>query len=44
LGAVIVPPWVAGSAVLLDNLYLHRKETSLISPEVAIESLTPQKN
>lgn len=25
LGAVIVPPWVAGAAVLLDNLYLKTK-------------------
>jgi predicted PurR-regulated permease PerM len=25
LGALIVPPWVAGGAVLLQNLYLHPK-------------------
>lgn len=25
LGAIIVPPWVAGAAVLLDNLYLRPK-------------------
>ncbi|MEM9213085.1 MAG: AI-2E family transporter [Cyanobacteria bacterium P01_F01_bin.150] len=25
LGAVIVPPWIAGAAVLLDNLYLQPK-------------------
>ncbi|NJN73360.1 MAG: AI-2E family transporter [Limnothrix sp. RL_2_0] len=44
LGAVIVPPWVAGCGVLLDNLYLRRKETSLTNPEVTIESLASQKN
>ena len=25
LGAIIVPPWIAGAAVLLDNLYLQPK-------------------
>jgi predicted PurR-regulated permease PerM len=25
LGALIVPPWVAGAAVLLENLYLKPK-------------------
>lgn len=25
IGALIVPPWVAGAAVLLENLYLHPK-------------------
>ncbi|MEM9924873.1 MAG: AI-2E family transporter, partial [Cyanobacteria bacterium P01_D01_bin.50] len=25
IGAVIVPPWVAGIAVLLENLYLRPK-------------------
>lgn len=25
LGALIVPPWVAGAAVVLENLYLHPK-------------------
>lgn len=43
LGAVIVPPWVAGAAVLLDNLYLHPKATILASSEVPLESLAPQK-
>jgi len=26
IGALIVPPWVAGSAVLLEELYLHPKQ------------------
>lgn len=34
LGAVIVPPWVAGAAVLLDNLYLKTKllPMSMVTP------------
>lgn len=27
IGALIVPPWIAGGAVLLENLYLHPKLT-----------------
>jgi predicted PurR-regulated permease PerM len=26
IGALIVPPWVAGAAVLLENLYLKPKQ------------------
>jgi predicted PurR-regulated permease PerM len=26
IGAIIVPPWVAGAAVLLENLYLKPKQ------------------
>ncbi|WP_339383537.1 AI-2E family transporter [Oculatella sp. LEGE 06141] len=28
IGALIVPPWVAGAAVLIENLYLHPKLTA----------------
>lgn len=31
IGALIVPPWVAGAGVVLDNLYL--KEKALLSPK-----------
>ncbi|OKH19351.1 AI-2E family transporter [[Limnothrix rosea] IAM M-220] len=44
LGAVIVPPWVAGAAVLLDNLYLKPKiaiPSKVLSP---FDNLTSQKN
>lgn len=41
LGAVIVPPWVAGAAVLLDNLYLKPKNTL---PPPLKRSFTPQEN
>ncbi len=33
LGALIVPPWVAGGAVLLDSLYLEDKQLLLSSSE-----------
>jgi predicted PurR-regulated permease PerM len=42
LGALIVPPWVAGAGVLLDNLYLRPKqmaEASLMSDHAATELL-----
>ena len=46
LGAVIVPPWVAGLSVLLENLYLRPKllaeDTTTVEPpiESAIEPLS----
>ncbi|MGB2926539.1 MAG: AI-2E family transporter [Limnothrix sp.] len=43
LGAIIVPPWVAGAAVLLDNLYISRKESSLPEADITLESLASQK-
>lgn len=44
LGAVIVPPWVAGAAVLLDNLYLKPKTT--IAPPLtrSFKPLTSQES
>ncbi|MGB3769183.1 MAG: AI-2E family transporter [Phormidesmis sp.] len=43
IGALIVPPWVAGSAVLLENLYLQPKlseeETNLDAPRLAAGGL-----
>jgi len=38
IGALIVPPWVAGAAALIENLYLEPKQraeqkTIVISPE-----------
>lgn len=38
IGALIVPPWVAGGAVLLENLYLYPK---LEAEEHQAESLPP---
>lgn len=40
LGALIVPPWVAGAAALIENLYLEPKQraeqkTIVISPETS---------
>lgn len=32
IGALIVPPWVAGAAVLLEALYLQPKQASEITP------------
>lgn len=46
LGAVIVPPWVAGLSVLLENLYLRPKllaeDTTTVEPPIqsAIEPLS----
>ncbi len=46
VGALIVPPWVAGSAVLLENLYLQPKlseeEASRSAPILAADAL-PEK-
>ncbi|MGK7905520.1 MAG: AI-2E family transporter [Hormoscilla sp.] len=41
LGALIVPPWVAGAAALIENLYLEPKQraeqkTIVISPETSM--------
>ena len=44
LGAVIVPPWVAGAAVLLDNLYLKPKTTPSASFTSPFKNLTSQKS
>lgn len=41
VGAVIVPPWVAGASVLLNNLYLRPKK---ISEQQAIEPDAPETN
>jgi predicted PurR-regulated permease PerM len=47
IGALIVPPWVAGAAVLLENLYLKPKqlaeqqETILTSPTAETSSALP---
>ncbi|QCS50470.1 AI-2E family transporter [Picosynechococcus sp. PCC 11901] len=40
LGAVIVPPWVAGAAVLLDNLYLKTKPLPVSLTSTATPSLS----
>ena len=44
IGALIVPPWIAGSAVLLENLYLQPKlnaeEASRNAPMLAASSIT----
>ncbi|MEN9230387.1 MAG: AI-2E family transporter, partial [Thermostichus sp. DG02_5_bins_236] len=34
IGAVIVPPWVAGAAVLLENLYLKPKQEAEIQEKL----------
>jgi predicted PurR-regulated permease PerM len=46
LGALIVPPWVAGGAVLLENLYLRpkllaerRRRQALTQSKLSLESL-----
>ncbi|AFY39505.1 protein of unknown function UPF0118 [[Leptolyngbya] sp. PCC 7376] len=44
LGAVIVPPWVAGAAVLLDNLYLKQKADTPLKIASPFNKLTSQKN
>jgi hypothetical protein len=39
IGAVIVPPWVAGASVLLENLYLRPKlaaERKVIAASVTV--------
>lgn len=44
LGALIVPPWVAGAAVLLDNLYLQPKlmaERKATSKDAGADRPTP---
>ncbi|WP_024545878.1 AI-2E family transporter [Picosynechococcus sp. NKBG15041c] len=38
LGAVIVPPWVAGTAVLLDNLYIKMKAAPVVPSGTGITS------
>ncbi len=43
IGALIVPPWIAGGAVLLENLYLQpklRTERQLV-PQAAVEARSP---
>jgi len=35
VGALIVPPWVAGAAVLLENLYLKPKQLAEQQAKVA---------
>ena len=44
LGAVIVPPWVAGAAVLLDNLYLKSKIDTPLKTISVLDPLTAPKN
>jgi predicted PurR-regulated permease PerM len=44
LGALIVPPWVAGSAVLLDNLYIRQKITTFPKKAFPSENLTASQN
>jgi predicted PurR-regulated permease PerM len=43
IGALIVPPWVAGAAVLLENLYLKPKllaeqQQEAIAPHSTVET------
>lgn len=40
IGALIVPPWVAGAAVLLENLYLKPKQLAEQQEETILTSLT----
>jgi predicted PurR-regulated permease PerM len=42
VGALIVPPWVAGGAVLLENLYLQPKQQAE-QQQNAIASLSPSE-
>ncbi|MCD8489188.1 MAG: AI-2E family transporter [Desertifilum sp.] len=45
LGALIVPPWVAGAAALVENLYLKPKELAeqqaILSPREPVEAPLP---
>jgi len=41
VGAVIVPPWIAGMAVLLENLYLHPKRSIALN---SVPAELPAKN
>lgn len=38
IGALIVPPWVAGAGVLLENLYLKPKMLTTVENNVVIET------
>lgn len=40
IGALIVPPWVAGAAVLLENLYLQPKQLAEQQEEMSVISST----
>ena len=42
IGALVVPPWIAGGAVLLENLYLQPKLRTerQITPPPAVEART----
>ena len=42
IGALIVPPWIAGAAVLLENLYLKPKLLAEQQQEAIIEARTPE--
>ncbi|MGK7887803.1 MAG: AI-2E family transporter [Leptolyngbyaceae cyanobacterium] len=43
IGAIIIPPWVAGAAVLLENLYLQPKMMAERQPTLApIEAVSTQ--
>lgn len=39
VGALIIPPWIAGAAVLIENLYLKSKSTSEQKPDSSELSL-----
>lgn len=42
IGALIVPPWIAGAAVLLENLYLKPKLLAEQQQEVPLATRTPE--
>ncbi|MGF1477933.1 MAG: AI-2E family transporter [Cyanophyceae cyanobacterium] len=45
IGALIVPPWVAGAAVVLENLYLKpklRAEQTIASPSSTLTAAEPE--
>ena len=43
IGALIVPPWVAGGAVLLEELYLRPKSERLSSERLSTEQLSSER-
>jgi predicted PurR-regulated permease PerM len=42
IGALIVPPWVAGAAVLLENLYLKPKQLAEQQEEAMLAARTTE--
>lgn len=39
ISALLVPPWIAGASVLLENLYLQPKRLAKGKQEESIESI-----